>query len=118
MNVGDIYWARFPGGAGHAQSGRRPAIVLQNASATARISTVLVVPLTTQLASLRFPGTVLIETEERNNLRRNSVALLFQLRAMDKIFFDDKIGTVSSAIRQALLDALDTLTQPPSELPH
>ena len=118
MNVGDIYWIRFPGGAGHAQFGRRPAIVLQNAAATAKVSTVLVVPLTTQLASLRFPGTIFIETDQDNNLRRNSVALVFQLRAMDKISFDAKIGIVSPAIRKELIDALDTLTKPPAELPH
>ena len=56
MNIGDIFWVRFPGGAGHAQAGRRPAIVLQSAAASAALSTVLMVPLTTQLNATRFPG--------------------------------------------------------------
>jgi mRNA-degrading endonuclease toxin of MazEF toxin-antitoxin module len=79
VNTGDVFWLVFPPGAGRAQSGRRPAIVLQDAAVSARLPTVLVLPLTTQQDALRFPGTVLVEADAENGLRRASVALVFQL---------------------------------------
>jgi mRNA-degrading endonuclease toxin of MazEF toxin-antitoxin module len=73
MKQGDIYWVEFPGGAGRAQAGRRPAIVAQSDSATINLPTVLLIPLTSQLDALRFPGTVLIERDATNGLRQHSV---------------------------------------------
>ena len=78
MSRGDVVWVEFPAGEGRAQSGRRPAVILQDAAH--HLPTTLVVPLSTQLAALRFPGTVLIEPDAGNGLRLSSVALVFQLR--------------------------------------
>jgi hypothetical protein len=49
----------------------RPPIVAQAASATTSLPTVLLIPLTSQLDALRFPGTVLIERDATNGLRQN-----------------------------------------------
>ena len=84
MNVGDLFWVEFPAGAGRAQAGRRPALIAQTAAVSTRLPTVLLIPLTTQLDALRFPGTALVETDADNNLRRPSVALVFQLTVMDR----------------------------------
>jgi len=78
VKTGDIYWVEFPMRGGHAQAGRRPAIVVQSASATTQLPTVLFMPLTTQLDALRFPGTALVEVAPENGLKRPSVALAFQ----------------------------------------
>ncbi len=110
MNVGDVYWVEFPPRGGHAQAGRRPAIVLQSASRTAGLPTVLLVPLTTQLDALRFPGTVLIEADAQNGLRRASVARVFQLTTVDRRFIASRAGEVSDAVRQQIWTALDELT--------
>lgn len=88
MNAGDLYWVEFPARGGHAQAGRRSAIDVQSADATSRLPTVLLMPLTTQLDALRFPGTVLVEVTPENGLTRPSVALAFQLTAVDKQFID------------------------------
>ena len=61
MSVGDLFWVEFPAGAGRAQAGRRPAIVAQAPAASAKLPTVLLIPLTTRQEALRFPGTVLVE---------------------------------------------------------
>ncbi len=53
MNVGDVYWVELPARGGHAQAGRRPAIIAQSA-AHAALHTVLLIPLITQLDVLRF----------------------------------------------------------------
>jgi mRNA interferase MazF len=110
VNVGDVHWVEFPPGGGHAQAGRRPAIVLQDASATEHLPTVLMVPLTTQLSALRFPGTVLVDADQENGLRRPSVAMVFQLTVVDRRFLGSRMGQVSSAVLGSIWDALDRLT--------
>ncbi|MCC7290494.1 MAG: type II toxin-antitoxin system PemK/MazF family toxin [Phycisphaerales bacterium] len=110
MNVGDLYWVEFPQGAGRALAGRRPAAVVQTAEATLRLSTHPMVPLTSQLDVLRFPGTVLIEPDRASNLRRPSVALVFQLAAIDRRFVASRLGRASEAILEAIWFTLDELT--------
>lgn len=111
MTIGDVVWVEFPSGAGRAQAGRRPGIVLQtDALPGARIPTVLIVPLTTQRAALRFPGTVLVEPNVANSLRSVSVALVFQLTAVDGGFVAPPQGAVTETIIANLLQALDELT--------
>ena len=65
MNVGDLYWVELPSRGGRAQAGRRPAIIAQRPST---LPTILIVPLTSQLDALRFPGTVLVEASKENGL--------------------------------------------------
>ena len=109
MSTGDLYWVEFPVRGGHAQAGRRPAIVVQSAAATARLSTVLFMPLTTQLDALRFPGTALVEVTAGNGLKRPSVALALQLTAVDKQFIGTDLGALSEAAKVAVQQALDSI---------
>ncbi len=109
MNIADIYWIEFPGGAGRAQSGRRPAIVIQAESVSAVLPTVLVVPLTTQLEALRFPGTFLIEPDAANRLAHPSVGLVFQLAAVDRRFVSATLGRLETPGLNQLWAALGSL---------
>jgi mRNA-degrading endonuclease toxin of MazEF toxin-antitoxin module len=111
MMVGDVVWVEFPMGAGHAQAGRRPAIVVQGAKASAQLPTILLIPLTTQQDALRFPGTILIEADKANGLRRASVALVFQLTVIDARFIGTRLGSVSSTVMQAIWSAFDEITE-------
>jgi mRNA-degrading endonuclease toxin of MazEF toxin-antitoxin module len=111
MTVGDVFWVNFSGGAGRAQAGRRPAIIVQGTEATRRLPTVLVVPLTTREDALRFPGTVLVEPDENNGLRQPSVALVFQLTVIDRRFLDNQLGNVSDAVMQAIWSTFDEVTE-------
>ncbi|MBA2503403.1 MAG: type II toxin-antitoxin system PemK/MazF family toxin [Pyrinomonadaceae bacterium] len=110
MNVGDIHWVELPPRDGHAQAGRRPAIIVQSDARASSLPTVLLIPLTTQMDALRFPGTVLIETDALNNLRRASVALVFQLTAVDRRFIVQQLGEVAQATLQQIWIAFDELT--------
>jgi mRNA interferase MazF len=110
VNVGDVYWVEFPARGGHAQAGRRPAIILQSASDSVGLPTVLLVPLTTQMDALRFPGTVLVEADSQNGLRRASVALVFQLTTVDRRFVAAPIGEVSATLLRQIWTAFDELT--------
>lgn len=107
MTVGEVRWVELPARGGHAQAGRRPAIIVQSATG---LPTTLIVPLTSQLDALRFPGTVLVEADSQNGLRRASVALVFQLTAVDRRYITDRLGNVSKEALEEIWLAFDTLT--------
>ena len=113
MSVGDVHWVEFGSGAGRAQAGRRPAVVVQSEAACTALPTTLVIPLTSQQDALRFPGTVLIDPTPDNGLPRISVALVFQLTVVDWRFVSSKIGRVSNDVLKQLWLALDELTERP-----
>ena len=111
MSPGDIYWVEFPVRGGHAQAGRRPAIVMQSSVATHQLPTVLFLPLTTKMDALRFPGTALVDVTPENGLKRPSVALAFQLTVVDKQFITDYLGRLSQSTLAAVQQALDDITE-------
>lgn len=95
MTVGELCWVGLPARGGRAQAGRRPAVVVQQ---TTSLPTVLLIPLTSQQDALRFAGTVLVEPDGQNGLHRPSVALVFQLTAVDKKFVGLSLGRVSTTV--------------------
>src|SRR5215208_3797822 len=97
----------MPARGGHAQAGRRPAVIAQSA---AGLPTILVVPLTSQLDAMRFTGTVLVEADSQNGLRRTPVALLSLLTAVDRRHIADRLGSVSKEALKEIWSALDKLT--------
>ena len=110
MTAGDIVWVDLPARGDHAQAGRRPAIVAQDASVSSAVPTILVVPMTTQLDALRFPGTFLIEPDAPNGLRRASVALVFQLTAVDRRWIGSRLGQIAASGLEDLWAQLDRIT--------
>lgn len=110
MKIGEVYWVEFPPRGGHAQAGRRPAIVGQGEAASDRLPTVLLIPLTSQLDALRLPGTVLVEADAENGLRRSSVALVFQLTTVDQRVLGERLGQVSESLLTTIWRALDEIT--------
>jgi mRNA-degrading endonuclease toxin of MazEF toxin-antitoxin module len=58
--VGDIHWVQLPAANGREQRGRRPAVILQDDQYAGGLPVVLVIPLTTARAAMRFAGTALI----------------------------------------------------------
>jgi mRNA interferase MazF len=103
VNIGELFLVELPARGGPA----RPAIVAQT---PLNLPTVLVIPLTSQIDSLRFPGTVLIEATPENGLQHNSIALVFQLTVVDRRFLTERLGQVSKEAVQQIWKALDSLT--------
>ena len=97
MTIGEIHWVVLPDTGGREQAGQRPAIVMQNDGYAGSIPTVLVIPLSSAIAALRFPGTAPIKANKTSGLRTDSVALVFQLRAIDRGRIKEKIGVVSDS---------------------
>ena len=110
MTIGTVLWVDFPARGGHAQAGRRPAIVVQDAAASDRLPTVLTVPLTSRMDAMRFPGTVLVQPDPTNGLTKPSIALVFQLVAIDRRYLSAPAGEVSGRVIEDIWESLDMLT--------
>jgi mRNA interferase MazF len=109
VTIGEIRLVDLPPRGGPAQSGRRPAIIVQSKRSLVRVPTVLVIPLTSQLDALRFPGTVLAEADAQNGLRRTSVALVFQLTALDQRYLKDTLGEITTRVIDEIWLSFDEL---------
>lgn len=105
MQEGDIYLVEIPLSGGHEQAGLRPAIIVQ-ATGLEGLPTVLIVPLTSKLRAADFPFTFMIEPDNLNNLDVVSVALVFQLRAIDKRRLKNKIGKIEPIKLELLKQSL------------
>lgn len=113
MDIGDIYTVEIPSSDGHEQAGTRPAIIVQAPQFENQLPTVLIVPLTTQLAAQAFPGTFLIHPDSENSLTMTSVALVFQLRAIDKRRLGRRMGRLSAPHLAQLHQYIKALLQLP-----
>jgi mRNA interferase MazF len=110
VNAGDIHWVDLPAANGREQRGRRPAVILQDDDYAGDLPVVLVVPLTTARATMRFAGTTLLRPTAANGLRQTSVALMFQLRTIDRRRMQERIGTVNAEVLNAMFEELGKLT--------
>ena len=59
---------------------------------------------------MRFAGTTLIRPTAENGLREVSVALVFQLRAIDRRRIQERIGAVNVEALDAMFEELGKLT--------
>jgi len=91
MKKGDLWIIEFPTRKGREQSGKRPSIIM----ADTNTNLVLVIPLTSNLEALeKFPYTIEIKKSDLNKLEKDSVALVFQLQAVDKKRLHNKFGKI------------------------
>ena len=79
ISHGDVVWVDFGSPRGSEPAKRRPAVVMQEDWLLAtQIATVLVVPLTSNLALEAFPGNVLVPVDA-SGLGKDSVAVVSQV---------------------------------------
>lgn len=83
INQGNIYLVDLNPVKGSEQGGLRPVLVLQNNKLNQKLSTIVVAPLT---ANLKYKGfiTCFFLPKTISKLPKDSLALLFQLRTIDK----------------------------------
>lgn len=89
---GDIYNADLNPVFGSEQGGYRPVLVIQNNRGNQYSPTVIVAAITSKPKS-KLPTHVAIPADIQG-LEKNSVALLEQLRTLDKMRLDNYIGTL------------------------
>jgi mRNA interferase MazF len=110
MSRGETFWVELPPANGREQVGRRPSVIVQDETYAATSPLVIVVPLTGAVAASRFPGAVLVDPTPQNGLERPSVALVFQVRAIDRRRVNGKIGALDTEALSRVFEALDRLT--------
>jgi mRNA interferase MazF len=110
MQRGEVWQTDIPYTPGHAQAGVRPAVILQDTPFLASLPTVLIVPFTGTLSTARFSGTLFVQPDGRNGLAIPSVALVFQLRALDRHFCRHRLGVLDAATLDRIFAELDKLT--------
>lgn len=94
---GDVWLANLNPTRGSEQAGTRPVIIFQNDTINRFTTTLLTVPLTTNLRRAKLPSCVKVARGE-GGLDRASVALCHQLRVLDKTRLERKLGSVSQQI--------------------
>ncbi len=111
MRRGEVGRVQIPFAPGHAQAGCRPALIVQNDSLIASLPTMQVVPFTSTPGAARFSGTIVVVPDGRNGLTITSVALVFQLRALDKRDCVQRLGVLDDATMGRVLDLMEQLVR-------
>lgn len=102
---GEIYNANLEPVRGSEQGKTRPVVVFQNPDLARFTSTALCIPLTSNLKRLGMPGTCFIKQGD-GGLLKDSVALAFQMRALDSSRLGPRIGRLSAPALDGLADAV------------
>lgn len=92
---GEIWWADLDPIRGSEQSGVRPLIIFQNDAVNRFTTTVLAIPLTTNLRRAQLPTCLLILQGE-GGLPSDSVALCHQMRVLDAVRLRSKLGLLGN----------------------
>lgn len=94
MYRGEIWWADLPDPRGSEPGYQRPVLIVQNNLFNqSRISTVLVVVITSNLKLAAAPGNVFLPQTE-TGLLQDSVVNVSQVLTLDKKFLVNKIGSL------------------------
>ncbi len=101
---GDVFWVELSPARGAEPMHRRPVVIVQrNSINRSKFQTVLVVPLTSQTRHAHLPGNVLLQKGEAKLLKQ-SVARTTHVMVIDKHRLQEKIGTMSKAKIQELIE--------------
>ena len=96
IRQGSIYWVDFSPGKGSEPLGKRPGLVIQSDVLNdSKISTVIMLAITSTLKFGELPGNVVLNKGEAN-LPRRCVVNVTQIKSVDKRSIKEKIGTLPS----------------------
>lgn len=98
MKKGEVWIVTIPSTDGHEQHGMRPVILI----ADTQSNVVVGIPCTTNMRALRFPHTVSLSPSPKNGLDQDSIALILQIRAIDKKRLQKKIGVLKKLLLQKI----------------
>ena len=109
ISQGEVWWAELPAPFGPAPGFRRPVVVVQSdALNRSRISTVLCVPLTSNLKWAGAPGNVPLPAR-LTGLPKDSVANVSQIVSVDKEFLSARVGRLPQPKLLLLLSGTDVI---------
>lgn len=101
---GDLYYADLSPVIGSEQGGVRPVLIVQNNVGNKYSPTIIAAAITSQMNKVKLPTHIEIPAEF--GLQKNSVALMEQIRTIDKSRLRDKIGSVDGSVMEKVNSAL------------
>jgi mRNA interferase MazF len=116
MARGDILLVALPESDKREEKGTRPAIAVQADDEQSPM--LMVIPLTSSIGASRFAFTVEIQPSELNGLTLPSVAMIFQLRAIDRRRIVKKIGRLEAEILAQIDEKIWQLLKPADDRSH
>lgn len=109
ISQGEIWWADLPPPAGSGPGFRRPVVVVQgDALNRSRISTVVCVPLTTNLKWAAAPGNIQFSAR-LTGLPKDSVANVSQIVTVDRSYLTARVGKLPPRKLALLLAGIDII---------
>lgn len=105
---GDIYLTDLNPVKGHEQGGSRPVLVIQNNTLNKNLSTVVILPLTSNLKAKDHLTTYFLN-KKSTDLNFDSVVLIYQIRTIDQARLKRKISSVSPEILRGLKQQLQLI---------
>ncbi|MDP2234030.1 MAG: type II toxin-antitoxin system PemK/MazF family toxin, partial [Actinomycetota bacterium] len=109
MSQGEIWWADLGDPMGSAPGYRRPVVVVQGDSFNrSRISTVVCVPITSNLRWAKAPGNVPLDTNT-SRLPKDSVVNVSQLVTLDRAALTQHVGNLPEATLELVLYGIDVV---------
>ena len=108
----EVHWVDFGNPKGSKPGYRRPCVILQNDAFNAsRISTVVVVPITGNIRLGRAIGNVTLRKGEAG-LPKRCIGNLSQIATVDRSMLDGRIGILSRARFNEVLQGVYALLRP------
>lgn len=93
---GEMYYANLSPVVGSEQGGIRPVLIVQNDVGNKYSPTVIVAAITSKLTKAKLPTHIEVSSTTYSGLSKDSVILLEQLRTIDKMRLQQKIGTLDT----------------------
>ncbi len=107
ISRGDVCWASLPDPVGSGPGFRRPVVIVQGDSFNAsRISTAVVVPLTSNERLAAAPGNVLLPAGV-TGLSKDSVANVSQIVAIDREVLTERVGRLPDSYLRRVIGGID-----------
>ena len=109
ISQGEIWWADLPDPVGSGPGFRRPILMVQgDALNRSRISTVVCVPLTSNLGYAQAPGNVPLRPRH-TGLPKDSVANVSQIIALDRTALTERTGKLPRTQLDLVLSGIDVV---------
>ena len=102
---GELFWVNLDPAKGSEQAGRRPVLVLQNDIGNKFSPTTIIAPLTTTQFAKEYPTNVFL-LKGTAGLKFDCTILLSQIRVIDKIRLEKKMGHISEKLMGKIEAAL------------
>ena len=109
ISQGEVWWAELPAPSGSGPGYKRPVVVVQSdALNRSCISTVVCVPLTSNLKWAGAPGNVPLPAR-LTGLPKDSVANVSQIVSVDREFLTARVGRLPQPKLLLLLSGIDVI---------